>query len=101
MDTRPRVPFRLVVACLGLGVVYIVHPAAASAQLWSGTAAWSAPGATGVVDESNTTIVAFDTPAVGQQASAPASAVAVLRCLSSGPAAAVVDPSVAHTSIAW
>jgi hypothetical protein len=79
MDTRTRISHSLVAACLGLGLVHLTHPAAASAQYWTGLPAWSAPGATGVVDESSTTIIAFDTPAVGLKPSAPASAVAVLR----------------------
>ena len=79
MDSPTRISFSLVAACLGLGLVHLTHPTAASAQYLAGRPAWSAPGATGMVDESSTTIIAFDTPAVGLKPSAPASTVAVLR----------------------
>jgi hypothetical protein len=63
------------VFCTGLAILLSAEPA--RAQLWH--TAWSAPGSTGVVDESNTSIVTFDSIAAALRATASAGSVAVIR----------------------
>jgi hypothetical protein len=66
------------VACAGLAVLFGAAPARAQALV--SAAAWSVAGSTGVVDESSTSLVAFDnTGGVSIKLTAPAGSVAVVR----------------------
>jgi hypothetical protein len=51
----------------------------AEAQQWLGQAVWSAPGSTGIVDESSASRVVFDTTSASFNPAAPAGSLATIR----------------------
>ncbi|HEY7500441.1 MAG TPA: hypothetical protein VH740_18105 [Vicinamibacterales bacterium] len=79
MDNHLRRP-RTVLASSAAALLLLLSAQPAGAQSFSGAAAWSSAGATGIADESSTSIVAFDNAGgVGIKLTAPAGSVAVLR----------------------
>lgn len=79
MERSPR-RSRLPLAAAAAALALLHSPQPVRAQAFSGVAAWSSVGATGVADESSTAIVAFDnTGGAGVKPAAPAGSIAILR----------------------
>jgi hypothetical protein len=53
--------------------------APAEAQQWAGQAVWSAPGSTGIIDDSSTSRVVFDSTGASFHPAAPVGSVATIR----------------------
>jgi hypothetical protein len=70
--------FRTRIGLVALMATTLAH-APAEAQQWYGHALWSAPGSTGIVDESSTSLVVLDTASVSFNPAAPAGSLATIR----------------------
>jgi hypothetical protein len=70
--------FRTRMGLVALLAATLAHTPA-QAQQWYGQALWSAPGSTGIVDESSTSLVVFDTTSASFNPAAPAGSLATIR----------------------
>ena len=78
MKTTPRCA-RLVFTCVLYSTFALLFGVERAEAQWGGTPAWTAVGSTGIVDEADTSEIAFSTTAVGFKSTAPAQAMAVVR----------------------
>jgi len=76
---RDRSFLRLVVFGAGVVAALVLEPSHATAQWLGIAAAWSAPGPTGVVDETSTALVTFDHAKAAVRPTAPVGSLVGLR----------------------